>query len=66
MRKWYEKGYVLKTPPTEEEMGNLRSTGKMAAFLHCMSSTWDTTAMGQAEWGGDTIFAVYSFRGIRV
>lgn len=55
MRKWYEKGYVLKTPPTEEEMGNLRSTGKMAAFLHCMSSTWDTTAMGQAEWGGDTI-----------
>ena len=55
MRTWYEKGYVLKTPPTEAEMGNMRSTGKMAAFVHAMSSTWDTTGMGQAEWSGDTI-----------
>lgn len=55
MRSWYEKGYVLQTPPTETEMGNYRATGKMAAFLHAMSSTWDTTSMGEAEWGGDTI-----------
>ena len=55
MRKWFNKGYVKKNPPTEMEMNNLRSTGKMAAFLIPFVGEWDTTGMGQAEWGGAVI-----------
>ena len=55
MRKWFNKGYVKKNPPTEMEMNNLRSTGKMAAFLIPFAGEWDTTGMGQAEWGGAVI-----------
>lgn len=55
MRQWFIKGYVKKNPPTEMEMNNLRSTGKMAAFLIPFVGEWDTTGMGQAEWGGATI-----------
>jgi putative aldouronate transport system substrate-binding protein len=54
-RKWYEKGYVLKTPPTEAEMGTLRSTNKFASFAVPFAGVWDTTAMAANEWGGHTI-----------
>lgn len=55
MRKWFNKGYVLKNPPSEVEMSNMRTTGRMAVFLNPFVGEWDTTGMGQAEWGGATI-----------
>ena len=54
-RKWYLKGYFLKTPPTEAEMGTLRSSGKFASFAVPFVGEWDTTAMAANEWGGRTI-----------
>jgi len=54
-RKWYQKGYFLKTPPTEDQMGILRKTGKFASFIVPFVGEWDTTAMANNEWSGKII-----------
>ena len=55
MRKWYLKGYVLKTPPTGAEMNTMRSNLKFASFVVPFVANWSTVAMGQNEWSGATI-----------
>lgn len=54
-RKWYEKGFFLKTPPTEAEMMSLRSGKKFASFAVPFAGVWDTTGMAASEWGGAII-----------
>jgi putative aldouronate transport system substrate-binding protein len=54
-RKWYEKGYMMKTPPAEAQMFTLRSAKMFAAFAVPFVGVWDTAAMAANEWGGATI-----------
>lgn len=49
-RKWYNKGYFLKTPPIDSEMIALRSQLKFAAFEVPFGGNWSTKAMAANEW----------------
>jgi putative aldouronate transport system substrate-binding protein len=54
-RRWYEKGYFLKTPPIDSEMIALRAQMKFAAFEVPFGGNWSTKAMAANEWNGVTI-----------
>ncbi len=49
-RRWYEKGYYLKTPPTDSEMGALRSALKFSTFHFPGTGEFSTKAMASNEW----------------
>ncbi len=54
-RKWYQKGYFLKTPPIDSEMIALRSQLKFAAFEVPFGGNWSTKAMAANEWNAKPI-----------
>ena len=54
-RKWYEKGYFLKTVPVDSEMIALRNQLKFAAFEILFVGNWSTKNMAANEWNGVTI-----------
>ncbi|MEO5887437.1 MAG: ABC transporter substrate-binding protein [Anaerolineales bacterium] len=54
-RKWYLKGYFLKTPPIDSEMIALRSQEKFAAFEILFLGNWSTKNMAANEWNGKEI-----------
>lgn len=54
-RKWYNKGYFLKTPPIDSEMIALRSQLKFAAFEVPFVGNWSTKAMAANEWNNKVI-----------
>lgn len=49
-RRWYEKGYYLQTPPTDSEMGSMRSANKFALFHFPGTGEFSTKAMASNEW----------------
>lgn len=49
-RRWYEKGYYLKTPPTDSEMIAMRSALKFAVFHFPGTGEFSTKAMSSNEW----------------
>jgi putative aldouronate transport system substrate-binding protein len=51
-RKWYLKGYYLKTPPADAEMINIRGNLGFAAFYVPFGGFWSTKGMSAAEWKG--------------
>ena len=54
-RKWYLKGYFLKTPPIDSEMIALRAQLKFAAFEILFLGNWSTKNMAANEWNGKEI-----------
>lgn len=58
-RRWYEKGYFLKTPPIDSEMIALRAQLKFAAFEVPFGGNWSTKAMAANEWNGVTIHTAF-------
>lgn len=54
-RRWYQKGYFLKTPPIDTEMIALRAQLKFAAFEVPFGGNWSTKAMAANEWNNVTI-----------
>jgi len=55
-RRWYQKGYFLKTPPIDSEMIALRNQLKFAAFEVPFGANWSTKAMAGNEWAGKPIY----------
>ncbi len=51
-RKWYLKGYFLKSVPSDTEMSALRGQLKFAAFEFPGASNSSTNAMSGNEWNG--------------
>jgi len=51
-RRWYLKGYYLKTPPADAEMINVRSELKFGAFYVPFGGFGSTKAMADNEWKG--------------
>ncbi|TRZ48601.1 DUF3502 domain-containing protein [bacterium] len=51
-RRWYLKGYYLKTPPADSEMGSIRGNLGFAAFYVPFGAFWSTKAMAANEWAG--------------
>ncbi|MEP6895288.1 MAG: ABC transporter substrate-binding protein, partial [Chloroflexota bacterium] len=51
-RKWYQKGYFLKSVPIDSEMIALRSQLKFAAFEILFLGNWSTKNMAANEWNG--------------
>ncbi len=49
-RRWYTKGYYLQTPPTDSEMGAMRSALKFAAFHFPGTGEFSTQSMSANEW----------------
>ncbi len=49
-RKWYQKGYYLKTPPADAEMINVRGNLGFAAFYVPFGGFSSTSAMANNEW----------------
>ncbi len=49
-RKWYNKGYYLKTPPTDSEMSSMRAAGQFAGFHFPRTAYFSTKAMAANEW----------------
>ncbi len=58
-RRWYNKGYFLKTPPIDSEMIALRSQLKFAAFEVPFGGNWSTKAMAANEWNGVPIYTAF-------
>ena len=50
--EWYLKGYYLKTPPPDAEMGSIRGNKGFAAFYVPFGAFWSTSAMSKNEWAG--------------
>jgi putative aldouronate transport system substrate-binding protein len=49
-RRWYDKGYYLKTPPTDSEMGAMRGALKFGVFHFPGTGDFSTKAMASNEW----------------
>ena len=49
-RRWYDKGYFLKTPPTDSEMIAMRSADKFSTFHFPGTGEFSTKAMASNEW----------------
>ena len=49
-RRWYDKGYFLKTPPTDSEMIAMRSALKFSTFHFPGTGEFSTKAMSSNEW----------------
>lgn len=56
-RRWYEKGYFLKTPPTDSEMIAMRSQLKFAVFHFPGVGYFSTKKMAENEWQNINIIA---------
>jgi len=58
-RKWYNKGYFLKTPPTDSEMIAMRSVLKFAVFNHPRTGYFSTKQMASNEWNNVPIMVQF-------
>ena len=58
-RKWYEKGYYLKTPPADAEMISMRGDLKFGAFYVPFGGWWSTKAMADNEWKSVPIMTAF-------
>ncbi len=58
-RSWYLKGYYLKTPPADAEMGNMRGELKFAAFYVPFGGFGSTKAMADNEWKSVPILTAF-------
>lgn len=58
-RSWYLKGYYLKTPPADAEMGSIRGNLGFAAFYVPFGGFSSTSAMSKNEWAGVPIITAF-------
>jgi putative aldouronate transport system substrate-binding protein len=58
-RQWYLKGYYLKTPPADAEMGSIRGNKGFSAFYVPFGGFGSTSAMAKNEWAGVPILTAF-------
>ena len=58
-RRWYQKGYFLKTPPIDSEMIALRAQNRFAGFQIPFGGNWSTRVMAANEWNAKPIYTAF-------